>query len=204
MNKKRFSFIFAIIIMASSFSSYAQSNQEVQLQINEIMKAREEMIKSLLNDSAFENFDKKFEDLIKKMDKENFSSGAESDASEVIGEYDWRETPTHQIFVLKIKQIKNKPLDIKIEKGQIKLKGDVESVDIKNPKSRRSTKVHFERTFAIPQEVDQSNPEFENKSGELLIKFKKLKTAKAPPKTKSIKPVDQRRPVGKDADDLTI
>jgi HSP20 family molecular chaperone IbpA len=173
-----------LIITVMSLSLFAQTNQEqqVQRQIDELMKAREEMLKSLLNDSGFQSFDKQFEDLVKRFEKENIGSGPEMDTGEVIGEYDWRETSTHQIFVLKIKQIKNKPLDIKIEKGQIKLKGDVESVDLTNPKSRVATKVHFERVFVIPQGVDQTNPEFENKSGELLIKFKKFKNSIAPPK----------------------
>jgi HSP20 family molecular chaperone IbpA len=147
-----------LIITVMSLSLFAQTNQEqqVQRQIDELMKAREEMLKSLLNDSGFQSFDKQFEDLVKRFEKENIGSGPEMDTGEVIGEYDWRETSTHQIFVLKIKQIKNKPLDIKIEKGQIKLKGDVESVDLTNPKSRVATKVHFERVFVIPQGVDES------------------------------------------------
>lgn len=204
MNKRILIFTFLIVI--TSFSSFGETSQEqeVQRQINELMKAREEMLKSLLNDSGFQNFDKQFEDLIKRFDKENFGSGPDMDASEVIGEYDWRETPTHQVFVLKVKQIKDKPLDIKIEKGQIKLKGDVESVDLSNPKSKKNTNVHFEKTFAIPIGVDQSNPEFENKAGELLIKFKKLKATKAPPKIKNTIKEEQRRPIDKDADDLTI
>ncbi|MDD4976395.1 MAG: hypothetical protein PHY93_18700 [Bacteriovorax sp.] len=56
-----------------------------------------------------------------------------------------------------------------------KLKGDVESVDLNSTKSKKITKVHFERTFSIPAGVDQTDPDFENKAGELLIKFKNLK-----------------------------
>lgn len=174
--------------------AFAQSrSDETQRQIDELMKAREEMIKSLLNDSGFQNFDKRFEDLMKNFEKNSFGPGTNMDGA-IIGEYDWRETDTHQIFVLKVKQIKDRPLDIKIEKGRILLKGDVESIDENvAKKTKRVSKVHFERTFSIPVGVDQNNPEFENKAGELLIKFKKLKAIK-----------DQRRPVGKDADDLTI
>ncbi|MDD4975053.1 MAG: Hsp20 family protein [Bacteriovorax sp.] len=207
--KKIFFLLFSFAILVSSLSSFAQTGQEqeVQRQINELMKAREEMLKSLLNDSDFQGLDKHFEDLVKRFEKESLGAGPGMDMGDVVGEYDWRETPTHQVFVLKVKQVKDKPLDIKIEKGQIKLKGDVESVDIastKSSKSKRTTKVHFERTFSIPDGVDQGNPDFENKAGELLIKFKKLKTSKVPSKIKSIEPVDQRRPIGKDADDLTI
>ena len=152
----------------------------------------------------FQNFDKNFESLVKKFEKENFGSGFGMETPQDIGEYDWRETPTQQIFVLKVKQSKDKPLDIKIEKGQLKLKGDVESIDLQNPKTHHSTKVHFERDFVILPGVDQTNPEFENSAGELLIKFKKLKTVNELRQIKNTKPIDQKSPIGKDAKDLTI
>ena len=189
-----------------SFSSFAQTDkgQDVQHQVDELMKAQQEMIKSLFNDSGFQNFDKQFEDLVDKFEKNNFNAGPDLDDGTVVGEYDWRETTTHQILVLKVKQVKNKPLDIKIEKGQIKLKGDVESVTPKNAKVKSVTKVHFERSFSIPNDVDQTSPEFENKGGELLIKFKKLKPSKVKPHVESTGPSDQRLPVSKDIDDITI
>lgn len=171
----------------------ALTKEEVELdrQMKEIMKAREEMIKSLFDDSSsFQNMDRMFQDMIKRFDRESFGS----DTSSIVGEYDWRETPKLMILVLKVKQIKNKPLDIKIEKGQIKLKGDVESIDT-NKNNKRITKVHFERSFSIPDGVDETTPEFENNKGELLIKFKKLKTAEAP---------GTRKLLPKDADDVTI
>jgi HSP20 family molecular chaperone IbpA len=198
--------IIGITILILSLNLFAQTKEEreMQRQFEEIMKARAEMIKSLFDDSDtdFGGLDRKFEDLIKNFDRGSFPTIANQEAGEVIGEYDWRETPTHQVFALKVKQIKDKPLDIKIEKGQIKLKGDVESVDVKNPKSKRITKVHFERTFSIPDGVDQGNPEFENKAGELLIKFKKIQN-KMPSKVKKMDP-NQQLPIGKDAGDVSI
>ena len=203
--KKLMVFIW-IFFSTNAFAQSAQSReqQEMERQMNEIMKARQEMIKSLLDDSGFQGFDKQFEDMIKRFDNDSFGTAAEVDSGEVVGEYDWRETATQQILVLKVKQIKNKPLDIKIEKGQIILKGDVESVDLSKKKVKKISKVHFERTFGIPDGVDQTNPEFEQKDGELLIKFKKLKVSKIPPKEKAKQLNDQRRPIGKDEGDLTI
>jgi HSP20 family molecular chaperone IbpA len=194
---------FTILILSLNLQAQSKEEREMQRQFEEIMKARAEMIKSLFDDSDFDSLDKKFEDLIKNFDRSGFPSIANQEMGEVIGEYDWRETPTHQVFALKVKQIKDKPLDIKIEKGQIKLKGDVESVEAKKPKSKRVTKVHFERTFSIPDGVDQGNPEFENKAGELLIKFKKLQNKKMPSKVKSLDP-NQPLPVGKDPGDVSI
>lgn len=186
-----------LFIHSLAFGQNSKRQDEVQLQIEQLMKAREEMLKSLLNDSAFDNFDKKFEDLIKNFDRGNFNPSM--GGGDVVGEYDWRETNTHQVFVLKVKQIKDKPLDIKIEKGQIILKGDVESSSV-DPvkKTKRISKVHFERTFSIPDGVDQTSPEFENKNGELLIKFKKLMAKKTPVNDSN------RVPVGPDASDVII
>jgi len=209
---KQIILIFSFLIPIQLF---AQTNRaDLDHQIEEIVKAREEMIKSLLNDSAFQNFDSRFEDLVKKFQQNNFDMpGLGSNDGPVVGEYDWRETDTHQIFVLKVKQIKDRPLDIKIEKGMILLKGDVESFSEsvskdKAQKSKRISKVHFERSFSIPDGVDQTTPEFENKSGELLIKFKKTKPStsnqKSKKSTKAIEPDDQRRPVAKDPNDLNI
>ncbi|MGZ3808445.1 MAG: Hsp20/alpha crystallin family protein, partial [Bacteriovorax sp.] len=168
--------IFAILFLLASFPVFSQNGRsDIDRQIEEIMKAREEMIKSLLNDSGFQNFDDRFDDLVKKFQQDSFGGMPGMDMGAVVGEYDWRESDTHQILVLKVKQIKDRPLDIKIEKGQIKLKGDVESVsEGPGKKGKRISKVHFERSFSIPEGVDQSSPEFENKDGELLIKFKKL------------------------------
>jgi HSP20 family molecular chaperone IbpA len=108
------------------------------------------------------------EKLMQSFDNEDFFSGG----NDTVGEYGWHETKTQQVLSLKVKQIKDRPLDIKINKGQITIKGDVES-QIEQGSKKRVSKMHFERVFSIPDGVDQTNPEFENKQGELLIKFKK-------------------------------
>ncbi|MFA6239206.1 MAG: Hsp20 family protein [Bacteriovorax sp.] len=198
-------FILIFTLIASSFV-FAQTRQDdMQRQIEEVLKARDEMIKSLLNDQGFQNFDKRFEDMLRNFEKHNLGGDSNTEGA-VIGEYDWRETDTLQIFVLKVKQMKDRPLDIKIEKGNIKLKGDVETInEDKTRKSKSVSKVHFERTFSIPAGVDQTTPEFENKAGELLIKFKKL-VGQSPKfkKQKIIPPSEDRRPLVPDADDITI
>lgn len=198
--------LFLLIIYCSSIS--AQSNQdEINRQIKELMKARAEMIKSLFNDDEFQGFDKHFENLLENFEKNSFSPNATIEGP-VIGEYDWKENETQKIFVLKVKQIKDKPLDIKIEKGHIKFIGDVQSINENDAKkSKRISKVHFERTFSIPLGVDQSNPEFENNDGELLIKFKKIRIGKdgiKNQKPKKDQQLEDRHPIGKDENDVTI
>ena len=213
--KKYFYLIFSISILLLSFNLYSETNSPkknfqgsaatIEQQLQELMKARAEMIRSLMDDSSFDNFDKHFEDIAKQFELDPSSGFSNVDGmGDVVGEYDWLENETHKIFVLKVKQIKDKPLDIKIEKGQIKLKGDVESVN-SDKTNKRVTKVHFERTFEIPEGVDQATPDFLNNGAELLIRFKKIHPAsiKAAPQ-KSKLPKDDRVPIGKDSADVSI
>ncbi len=210
--KKIFVLIAALTILTQT--SVAQTRREdLDAEIKAIIKARDELMRSLLEDDSFSNFDKRFNDLIKKFDDESFGGSMQGlQMGAVVGEYDWRETETHQILAVKVKQIKDRPLDIKIEKGFVRLKGDVEEVlDYPSRKGgKKISKVHFERSFSIPDGVDQTNPEFENKDGELLIKFKKIKPAKsAQPKKNSVKKQNQnqdsdREPVERDSEDSMI
>lgn len=208
--KKLFVLISALSLL--SFSASAQSKkerEELDAEIRAILKARDELMRSLMDDDSFSQFDKRFNDLIKKFDDDSFGGAMPGlQMGAVVGEYDWRETDTHQILAIKVKQIKDKPLDIKIEKGFVHLKGDVEEVlDYPSRKGgKKISKVHFERSFSIPAGVDQTTPEFENKDGELLIKFKKLKVKKAggKPKGSEAKPDSDREPVGRDSEDPLI
>jgi HSP20 family molecular chaperone IbpA len=155
-----------------------QRQVQMQKQIEEMMKARDSILKSLMDDSNFEDMSSKMEKLMQSFGNDDFfQSGGDGD---VVGEYDWIETKTHQVLSLKVKQIKDRPLDIKIKAGKITLKGDVESQSM-DKNQKKITRVHFEREFSIPSGVDESNPEFENKKGEFLIKFKK-KITTAPKK----------------------
>ena len=212
--KKYVYLIFSFLIFNLSSQLFAQSNTPkrhfqgsaatIEQQLQELMKARADMIRSLMDDSSFENFDKHFEDIAKQFELDPSGGFSNDGIGDVVGEYDWRENETHKIFVLKVKQIKDKPLDIKIEKGQIKLKGDVESVN-SDKTSKRVSKVHFERTFEIPEGVDQATPDFLNNGAELLIRFKKIQVSgkKLNPPIKSQK-MDDQRPLPKSADDQTI
>ena len=194
-------------------ASFAQ-NDQFHKQIEEIMKAREEMLRALMDDSV--SADKRMEELMKRfagpgMDFGNAFENSFSEGS-VIGEYDWIQTDTHRILKIKVTQVKDHPLDIKIEKGMIRFKGDVESSQGAG-KNKKTKKVSFERAFSIPDDVDQTNPEFENKSGELLVKFKKLTLNNSKKDNKmgdALRPVtpqkkqDERQPVAPDSDDISI
>ncbi len=207
--------IFTLLYLTPTFSQTTKERVQTErdlmdAEIRSLLNARDELMKSLLDDDAFSHFDKRFNDLVKKFDDDNFSSMQGLQIGNIVGEYDWRETDSQQILAIKVKQIKDKPLDIKIEKGFVRLKGEVEEIlDTPERKgARKISKVHFERSFSIPDGVDQTSPLFENKDGELLIIFKKLKSIKSSPikmKNKAqSKTNDNLEPVGRDSDDPII
>jgi HSP20 family molecular chaperone IbpA len=198
--------IFLLIFLSTNLfaqNSLSQDDQ-FQKQVEEVMKAREEMLKSLMDDSFSGDIEKHMMEMMKRFSNPanpgaNFGFDDDSEGA-VVGEYDWVVSGNQKILKLKVKQVKDHPLDIKIEKGMVKVKGDVESTS-GNGKNKIVSKTHFEKSFSIPEDVDQTTPEFENKDGELLIKFKLLKTAKT--KQKAQTPSD-RVPVSPSEGDISI
>jgi HSP20 family molecular chaperone IbpA len=206
LNLRIFSLIFLILIF--QFNAFSQispeRDEQIKRELEAMLKARDEMLRSLLDDSAFNDFDKRFEDMIKRFNLQNFDQNGFDTDGKILGEYDWQESNTERIFMLKVKQIKDKPLDIKIEKGKIILKGDVEAIseEYNHVKQKKISHIHFERSVLIPIDVDQTNPSFENKNGVLLIKFKKISRSKK--SLPSVKSIDSPRPLDKDNSDLSI
>jgi HSP20 family molecular chaperone IbpA len=147
------------------------------------MNARNEMLRSLMEDTTPGAFEKRMEEIMKTFGGSSdfgFGPGFDSSSSsseEVVGDYNWIDNKDYKILKLKFKPVKDRPLDIKIEKGEIRLKGDFEISDTRG-KVKSLKKVHYERTFNIPTDVDQKNPEFENINGEMHIKFKKINQSK--------------------------
>ena len=194
-----------IILCLMSTQIFAQDREEAfQKQFEDMMKAREEMFNSLLDDQSMGGIEKRMLDMMKRFSTPGFDDmeGA------VVGEYNWIDTDTQKILKLKVKQIKDKPLDIKIEKGMVNIKGEVESVQ-GSGKSKVVSRTQFQRGFSIPSDVDQTNPEFENKDGELLIKFKRLaisrkQDSKSINRTQVTPVTPDRTPVSPDQNDLSI
>jgi HSP20 family molecular chaperone IbpA len=196
-----------ILFTLINTSVFAQTSQDDQFarQIEEVMKAREEMLKMLMDDSTGANLEKRMMDMMKQFDQHGFDNVFDQSAGSIVGEYDWTESDKYKTLKLKVTQVKDQPLDIKIEKGMIKFKGNVESVSGQG-KNKTKQKISFERSFSLPDDVDQSSPEFENKGGELLIKFKKLAptTTNKPKSQAPSKRSDDRIPVTPSSDDLSI
>lgn len=193
--------LFFVILFSTNV--YAQSGQEqFDKQVEEIMRAREEMLKALMNDSMSGDFESRMLEIMKRFgDASSFGSAFDQFDSPVVGEYDWTENDKEKILKIKVKQVKDKPLDIKIEKGMIKIKGDVETTQ-GSGKNVVKRAMKFEKSFSLPNDIDQSNPLFENKGENLLIKFKKLASNKI--NKKEVIKESERMPVAPDQGDLSI
>jgi len=216
---KKLLIIFLFIL--TQHSLYAQTSREDQMQrqIDEIMKAREEMLKSLMDDSFSGEMEKRMEEMMKRFGGTGFGGGFGFDQmnSISVGSYDWDETDTHKILKIKITQSKDKPLDIKIENGMISIKGIAESVS-GTGKNKVTSHMNFQKSFSLPSDIDQNNPEFINKEkeGEMWIKFKrltgrsvikpnsKLKTVMPQKLPKEEKIEEERTPIKASENDLSI
>lgn len=199
--------VLAIIFIGSiCFTPRAKAqNAEFQKQIQEIMKAREEMLNSLMDGNG--DMEKKMMEMMERFSKQSGMPDFDIEGFEgpVVGEYDWIISENQKILKIKVKQIKDRPLDIKIEKGMIKIKGDVETIQ-GSGKNKVTKKINFERSFSLPNDIDQTSPEFENTEGEVLIKFKRLGVSRSKKggATAPAKKVNERLPVTPNSDDLTI
>lgn len=150
--------------------------------IEEMRTRHREMIKSLMYDDV--DFDSLFKQMEKSFDGRSFEDMFQGRINPIIGEYDWVNDGKFKILKLKVTQVKDKPLDIKIENQMIRIKGVVESLEPSESGKTKSV-VQFERMFSLPDDVDATNPSFENKEGELLIKFPLKKSAQPIPPASS-------------------
>ena len=157
----------------SQIPSQIPTRQDEFYKMIEEMRARHrDLVRGLLNDQ--EDFGDLFKQMEERLNAQGFGNVFENRFNPVVGEYDWLEDESSRTLKLKVTQIKDKPLEIKVEKKMLSIKGNVESVS-ETPKGKSRSVVYFERSFSIPDDVDSENPSFENKNGEFLIKFPKLK-----------------------------
>lgn len=204
-----FTFFFFFLLNDLTFAQTSPqkipTRQDEFYQMIEEMRARHrEMIKSLMYDDV--DFDSLFKQMEKSFEGRSFEDMFQGRVNPIVGEYDWIKEGNFKILKLKVVQVKDKPLDIKIENQTLKIKGVVESIE---PTQNGKTKsiVQFERLFSLPEDVDSTNPSFENKAGELLIKFPLKKSAlQLPLKEKATKSSEEneRLPVEPSGDEPKI
>lgn len=189
--------LFVSALVFSSLTIHAQSSQDM---MEEFMRMRKEMFDSIMSDSFnADDFEGRVLEMMKQMDQQmGQGNGIDSwpDINAAVSNAagaNWSETDSTRTLTVKVQQIKDKPLDIKIQNGMITLKGQTQA-SMGNVKSVSN----FQKSYSIPSDVDQSSPEFENTSEQILIKFKKLNPSKIV-KNKTIesttkKPVKESRP----------
>lgn len=175
--------------------SREQINKEFRDSLLEKIKRDREVIEKMLGGGLFKQFDKELEGLLKQFDN-GFYKQFEDDMNKFfeddnfdkifksanpyqfmnVGEYKWIETPKERILILKQEIQEDSPLDIKIEKGIIKIKGKAMKLGswMENGKIIQGKKaVDFEREIQIPSDVHQDKAQFDKKEGNILIKFPK-------------------------------
>lgn len=191
INKKVFLSVLLLLplLFSNAFNLMAEDNNKIKKQEeikswkSQIDKNRQ-VIRELLGVDMLGDVSKRFEQLMEKFGDEDMEKFFKDDHFDRFmdnwnpfeglsdGSSHWMETPKERILIFKHKVPKNAPLDIKIHKGRINIKGKSEtSHEIAGVKSKSISS--FEQSYSIPDDVDASKASFENKEGEVLIKLPK-------------------------------
>jgi HSP20 family molecular chaperone IbpA len=205
--------LFILFVIILSFSTLAAANKKEQNEFDQMQEREMEMIRKLMGADHFKQMDERLEMLMKKFMQNNdnddidkffdrshfdkFMKDWNPHQSLGEGESHWLETPTERILILKLKQSKDSPIDIKIQNNMISVSG--KSV----LKSASGTSISsYSKSEGVPDDVDANSAEIENKNGDVQIRFKKKVAQKtAAPKSK---PAPDLRPLKKHADDEVI
>lgn len=182
-----------------------ERRERLRLQMQRQVRDSRRIIEQFLSDEMFTDMHQQFEDMMKQFDNGNadpfeqffddktieklFGGKRGSKAFGMLGtgQSRWIETPKERILVLKIESTKDNPIDFKIEDAKITISGKVARTS-----NRGITSHNFKRSFNIPKDCDPAGAKFENKDGEILIKFPKI----------ALK--DRLEPVKPDSGDTTI
>lgn len=184
-----FSVSLSLLLLSGASNLMAEDNNKIKKQQemkswkNQIDKNRQ-AIRELLGVDMLGDVSKRFEQLMEKFGDQDMEKFFKDDHFDQFmdnwnpfeglsdGHAHWMETPKERILIFKHKVPKNSPLDIKIQKGTIEIKGQSESThEIAGVKSKSISS--FEQSYSIPDDVDASKASFENKEGEVLIKLPK-------------------------------
>tara|TARA_R110000868_G_scaffold248282_15_gene504713 strand:- start:640 stop:1290 length:651 start_codon:yes stop_codon:yes gene_type:complete len=182
-----------------------QRRERMRAEMREQMKESRRILQQFLSDDMFTDMRKQFEQMMDQVDNgrlDDFDTFFDDDAIKKLfggsrgskafgalgsGQSRWVETPKERILVLKLEMSKDTPLDFKIEGTTLTISGQVE-----HKSNRGVSKRSFTKMYQIPPDCDPAAAKFENKDGEVLIKFPKI-IAK-----------DSRLPVKPDSGDSTI
>lgn len=184
-----------------------QRRERMRAQMREQMSESRRILQQFLSDDMFSSMRQQFEQMMDQMEKGSMDSydqffddkvmerlfrgqfGRSAFGSLGSGQSRWIETPKERTLILKLESAKNAPIDFKIEGNQLTISGEVER---KLPNGVSKSK--FTKSFSIPSDCDPGGAKFENKDGEILIKFPKIQASHKP----------NKRPVKPDASDEII
>lgn len=181
---------FLLILISLIFSSYVFAQSSLREQM---LKDRERILK-LLDSQDLMQMHKEMRELMDQFHTEDLSIdqffqddhfdrfmdrfGPMMNLDE--GGHKWLETPTHRILILQQELDSKSPLDINIEDGKIKIKGEIvkDTLNEQGSSSVRSViRRSFSQTLPLPDDVDGNKAMVEHKDGRLQIKFPKKSSA---------------------------
>jgi len=186
-----------------SKSEWEKKQKEIQKSLRQQMNKQNEKLSDFMGSDSFKMYDqlmkemlKSFEDSFKGMDWDSMDKEVLKDFNKIfkpgsrgftnplnpfnnqrLGQiHKWVETKKYRVLELHLNPQKDTPLDIKIEKGLVKVKGQFiieKSEKTKNSKSYSKQLVSLDRQFTIPEDCIEEKVEFEHKKDKILIKFPK-------------------------------
>lgn len=195
--------LFALILSQPSWAqNKGKGSDDFFKALKEQMKGdREEMEKYFQGD-----FIDKMDDMVEQMHSDFFKQWDQLMQDDQIGDYfkqmeigqedipmEWQKTSQGQKLIVKLKPIKDAPMEIKIEKQQILLKGTVEKTqEFGLGKSKVVSKriYTFNKLVEIPPELDVQSADIKQSNDQIEIIFKLLSDKKksAPKKSEQKKP----------------
>ncbi|MDR4503930.1 MAG: Hsp20/alpha crystallin family protein [Candidatus Scalindua sp.] len=94
------------------------------------------------------------------------------------GDIQTREDEDFVYYDVVIKDLSNKKIDIKVEDGQIRISGTIETRSDNKEKDATSSQFYsstFHRSFPVPNGVDGDRVQMEQEGEKMIIKFPKIK-----------------------------
>lgn len=183
----------------------SQANRERQDRFRQRLAEQQRILNELLNDETFKQgigtIRGLFDRLGKQLDSQNFSHGLFDDVENFFqgqgldhflaesqlfkklksGTGKWIETPSEKILVLKLDVQKDTPVDIKIENEKVSISAvgsrNQNMTDMNGHQRIRQFEYQINQTYNVPEDCNGNAAKFENKNGEIKIRFPKKQSS---------------------------
>lgn len=120
----------------------------------------------------------KYDSLLKDENLNNLLRGSGIFGQLDHGQHNWMETKDQRILVLKIEGQEDSPIEITVENGKVQVQGRVKTENIQETPRGTTKSVsvrEINKIYLIPDDCDPESVQIENKAGEILVKFSKIK-----------------------------